>query len=232
MTPQEQAFEAFMKALDHPHQWYGGRTYAQHGDDLAILNIFHCLKVERPSYLDVGAHHPYELSNTALLYQRGSRGVNVEANPALIENFRRCRPEDVNVWAAVVGAVMSSDGKVTFNRIHETCGLNSLLPVATDARSDVVEVPAVTINDIVRDHAGGQWPDLLSVDVEGMDIPVLESADFSRGGPKVIIAEFVSQQGSVFVELRNLLQRKGYVIHSQAGGNMIVVKRELMGKLR
>jgi hypothetical protein len=73
-TEQQEAFTALMKMFDHPHQWYGGRTYAQHGDDLAIINLFNCLRIRQPSYLDIGAHHPFHLSNTALLYQRGSAG--------------------------------------------------------------------------------------------------------------------------------------------------------------
>ena len=76
-------------------QLYGSRTYAQHGDDLAILNIFDMIGITRPSYLDIGAHDPFKISNTALLYLRGSRGINVEANPRLIEAFRVQRPDDV-----------------------------------------------------------------------------------------------------------------------------------------
>ncbi len=95
---------AITKMFDHPHQWYGGRTYAQHGDDLAIINLFNCLRIQQPSWLDIGAHHPFHLSNTALLYQRGSRGINVEANPALMEAFKLHRPEDKNVCVAVVAS--------------------------------------------------------------------------------------------------------------------------------
>jgi hypothetical protein len=73
----------------HRDQWFGGRTYAQHGDDLAVLNIFKRLGIERPSYLDVGAYHPFDLSNTALLYERGSRGINVEPNEAQCLCFMR-----------------------------------------------------------------------------------------------------------------------------------------------
>src|SRR6266576_3745223 len=183
-TPaMREAFDAFMKMLDHPHQWYGGRTYAQHGDDLALLNLFGCLRISQPSYLDIGAHHPLILSNTALLYQRGSRGINVEANPALMDEFNRLRPEDKNVWASVTGSPRS--GSVRLHRIDETSGLNSLLVVKDVGMMDSVEVPAVTANEIVSKYADGCWPDLLTIDAEGMDLPVLRSIDYQRGGPKV-----------------------------------------------
>src|SRR5690606_9910227 len=71
----------------HPDQHYGHITYSQHGEDLLILNLFDQLQIKNPSYLDLGAHHPTDISNTKLLYDRGSRGVNIEANRHLIEAF-------------------------------------------------------------------------------------------------------------------------------------------------
>ncbi len=223
---------AVMQMFDHPHQWYGGRTYAQHGDDLAILNIFGCLRIKQPSYIDIGAHHPFRLSNTALLYQRGSRGINVEANPDLIEEFERLRPEDTNVCAAVVGSPRS--GSVTLNRVgpNTTSGLNSLLPVPGHSLHDQVEVPACTADELVDKFADGCWPDLLSIDAEGMDIEILSSIDYVRGGPKVVCAEAVSPGGDSCDELRNLMLVHGYTVHSFAGSNMMFVRTNLMDMCR
>src|SRR5438552_1880892 len=81
----------------HADQSFGHLTYSQNGEDLIIANIFHILQKSRPTYLDIGAHHPINISNTALLYARGSRGVNVEANPNLIDIFRELRPDDITL---------------------------------------------------------------------------------------------------------------------------------------
>lgn len=51
--------------------------------------------IKKPSYIDIGAHHPYEISNTAIFYMNGCRGVNVEANPNLIDEFYKERPDDI-----------------------------------------------------------------------------------------------------------------------------------------
>lgn len=208
--------------IDHPDQWYGGRTYAQHGDDLAIINIFHRLKIWKPSYLDIGAHHPFDLSNTALLYQRGSRGINVEANPALISEFRRHRPEDKNVCVAV--GPMSGAAKL--NRISEKSGCNSLLPLAGKLH-DSIDVPVLTADEIVNVYADGCWPDLLSVDAEGMDFEILASIDYARGGPKVICAEAVSQIADVETGIRELMLGNGYSVHSWVGSNMLMARSDL-----
>ena len=234
MTPDvQEAFVEFMKVLNHPHQWYGGRTYAQHGDDLAIINLFQCLRIEKPSYLDIGAHHPFNLSNTALLYARGSRGVNVEANPDLIDNFRRLRPEDKNVWAAITA---EREDHVKLNRINDSSGINSLLAIDEKLYGplmDSVDVPAWTADDIVTTYAEGHWPDLLSLDAEGLDIPILRSINFDvRPGPKVICAEFVSGGGDVCDELRRLMTNRGYTVHSFCGSNMLLVRSDMVDMCR
>ena len=69
----------------HPDQAFGPLTYAQFGEDLILANAFALRGIEKPSFLDIGAHHPVHCSNTALLYARGARGVCVEANPNLIK---------------------------------------------------------------------------------------------------------------------------------------------------
>lgn len=212
--------------IDHPHQWYGGRSYAQHGDDFAILNLFHRLKIDKPSYLDVGAHHPFDLSNTALLYQRNSRGINVEANPALFAAFEELRPYDINLCVAVG----SEKGVGLLSRFSETSGINTLLPVTKPGINlyDMVSVPITTVDSIVDNCAGGIWPDFFNLDAEGMDIDILKSIDFDRGGPKVICAEAVSQQtGDVENELRFLMLTRGYKVHSWAGNNMLFIRYEL-----
>lgn len=217
-------YEKMMQVMDHPHQWYGGRTYAQHGDDLALLNIFGCLRILKPSYLDIGAHHPFELSNTALLYARGSRGVNVEANPELIEAFHKFRPEDKNVCMAVG----SQSGSARFNRINATSGCNSLLPITGHgAMMDAIDVPVMTADEIVNIYADGCWPDLLTLDAEGMDLEILRSINYARGQPKVVCAEAVSPAGNIAPDLRALMVDNGYLVHSWVGSNMLFVRAEL-----
>jgi hypothetical protein len=81
----------------HRDQKWGPTSYAQHGDDFQILNLFNLLGIDRPTYIDLGAHHPETISNTKLLYDRGSRGINVEANPNLFKAFESQRLGDGTV---------------------------------------------------------------------------------------------------------------------------------------
>ena len=52
-------------------------------------------------FIDVGAFHPFKLSNTMLLSQLGWRGINIDCDPVKIARFERLRPRDQNICAAV-----------------------------------------------------------------------------------------------------------------------------------
>ena len=191
--------------------------------------MFNLLDIHHPSYLDIGAHHPFNISNTALLCARGSRGVNVEANPDLIANFRLYRPDDVTLNVAVG----PEPGTAKFYRIDRWSGRNTLSLASTEEFTrahpqflieDEIEVPVVTINHIIREHCCGAWPDFLSIDCEGMDFAILASADFSRCSPQIVCVE------RAVTEERNcakLLKERGYVSYARTWANMIMLREDV-----
>ncbi|GGC55678.1 hypothetical protein GCM10011504_37540 [Siccirubricoccus deserti] len=216
----------------HPDQPFGPLSYAQFGEDLILLNLFRQLGVDRPSYLDIGAHHPVHCSNTALLYAQGGRGVCVEANPNLIPAFAELRPEDVTVNIGVGPA----EGELPFYMIDAWSGRNSFDRAAAEAFvaahpefsiREVRRIPVITLDQVVARHCGGAWPDLLSIDIEGQDVAVLAASGLRRGaGPRVICAEVVSggdqDAGS---DMAALLQERGYVEAIRTVGNSLFVER-------
>lgn len=218
-------------------QVFGSTTYAQCGDDLYFANIFGLLNIEKPNYLDIGAHHPFDGSNTALLYQRGSRGVVVEANPDLIDNFCRERPKDtiLNV------GVGPRPGTLPFYRIDDWSGRNTFSKTTAEEFvgkhpqfkiSDVIQIEVVTLNDIVQKYCEGKFPDLLSIDAEGMDFEILESADFSQTKPKIICAEIVTGADVISTaNISQLLKTRGFVPYVRTWGNAIFVNAEVSERL-
>lgn len=215
----------------HPDQRWGHISYAQHGDDFMLLNLFELIGVERPSYLDIGAHHPETISNTKLLYDRGSRGVNVDANQELIEIFNRERPEDRNIRVAV-GPEAKADG--AFYKFSGTSGRNTLNKLEAELFSEhfpireVETVPVITINQLVNTYLGGEYPDLLSMDIEGDDLQVIKDASFIASRPKVICMEVRPTAGSV---TRRVLQEKGFMCYCRMGENLFFVHREFESRV-
>lgn len=215
-----------VKNMCHPDQKYGCVSFAQHGDDLVILNIFGLLGIERPSYLDLGAHDPVIISNTALLYEKGSRGVNVEANPNLYSNFLTQRPEDTNVNVGVG----LRNGDFTFYMYSPTSGRNTFCKEEVKSLEGVLSVkqeislPMLTLSEIVKMYCGGIYPDILLSDLEGLDYEVVESADFSNSKPKVIVIETRKQDTD---KVKSLLQRKGFKIYCRMGENLFFVRDDI-----
>lgn len=213
----------------HPDQHFGSVSYAQHGDDFMLLNIFKLLGIENPSYLDLGAHHPFIISNTALLYERGSRGVNIEANPNLYQNFVLFRPEDTNVNIGVG----LKDGLSPFYMYSDTSGRNTFsqeesksVPGMTIKK--VIDLPIITINQVKDLYCDGVWPDLLTTDIEGLDYSVLESMHMDENHPRVICTETRINDGE---KIKALLKDRNYFCYCRMGENLFFVHEAFRSKV-
>ena len=64
------------------------RTLSQSGEDVILAYILNArgIAAKDCTYLDLGANHAKQYSNTYYFYDKGARGVLVEANPSLILN--------------------------------------------------------------------------------------------------------------------------------------------------
>ena len=212
--------------------YQGRRSFAQQGEDLVLYNLLHHdLKIEAPSYLDIGAGDPVLSNNTYALYLTGSRGVLVEPNPVLVEKIKTARPGDV-VLACGVGLKEATDAD--YFVIRGRWPLNTFSPdvvaelrrqSASDPVERVLKVPLIPINQLIAD-CFGDAPDLLSLDIEGMDLAVLQTLDFRAHRPAAICAETkkpgMSHDGT---PVARLLRRKGYGACAGSLYNTIFVDR-------
>jgi len=214
----------------HPDQWYGCKTYSQHGEDLVFLNIFRLIGVKKISWLDIGAHHPTRISNTALLYENGHRGINVEANPNLIEAFMTDRPEDINLQVGVG----DEPGFMNFYLIDKYSGRNSFSKHSAVEFvrahpefkiTEILKIPVVTVRDILKQCGRDTFTDLLSLDVEGLDEKIILSLDLKEDGPKIICVEDNDRPGSTSSPLREHLAAQGYFPYYRAGVNILFVRK-------
>lgn len=218
------------------NQMFGCTTFSQYGEDLIVANIFKRLGIERPSYIDIGAHHPFDCSNTALFYATGSRGINIEPNSVLFDIFCTHRPKDVNLNIGVGPRA----GELEFFMMGDFFGRNTFLPeVATACEKQnagvrvnrVVRVPVLTFNDVIEKYAGGTCPDYLTIDAEGMDLPILRTADFSRTAPFVICAENFCGIGDQSVEIIEAMKGKDFVPIFRTVGNILFVRIDVFDSL-
>lgn len=169
----------------------GHRSYAQCGEDSIARFVFDGLRVARPSYLDLGAHDPVRMSNTFLFYCAGSRGVCVEPDPALFRRLKRKRPRDTCLNVGVGLAKGSADFYLMTNPALNTFSQAEAERYQSYGKQTieaVLPVPIVPINTLIREHFSAP-PQFLSIDIEGLDLPILQQLDFAALRPLVLCAE-------------------------------------------
>lgn len=162
-------------------------SYAQHGEDVIL---WRALGDRGPgSYVDVGAFHPTQDSVTRALYERGWRGVNIEAQPALLAAFQRERPEDTNLSMAVG----DHDGTAKLT-LPPMPGWASVLPAdLTGAAPGTpeIEVPMRRLDTLLAE-LGIEHLDVLKIDVEGAEPEVVRGLLGGTLRPLVCVVEGVA----------------------------------------
>jgi FkbM family methyltransferase len=163
-------------------------TYAQNREDLYLFALLG--HIENGFYIDIGAYDETLHSVTKLFSTRGWRGVNVDANPKLMEPFYKNRPTDINLCAGVSNKV----GQMVFREYPHHSGLSTLDPGMQNQHGTSempfidYSVPVTTIKAIAAEHSISHV-DFLKVDVEGHELEVLEGNDWSALRPTVVTFE-------------------------------------------
>lgn len=190
------------------------QSYSQCGEDILLARIF--AEVGNGFYVDVGCNHPEKISNTYLLYQRGWSGICVDPHEVFAPLYREFRPRDVFLPMAVSATKTSLD-------IFYGAELGLSSAKQQHHLVNKVTVPARKLRDILDERDVARDFELLSVDVEGFEIDVLESLDFSVYRPRIIVAEY--NGGSVNLELLPFLVGKGYQIIAVTEYNFVATSR-------
>src|SRR5437870_1295595 len=165
-------------------------SFSQEGEDLRADEL-----LGRPSsgfYVDVGALHPVRFSNTYRFYRRGWSGVNIEPSPGASEAFRRVRPRDLTLGVGVSDSsramtlyLMNDPALNTFDRDR----VASLEATTAFRCVGAVEVSARPLRDVLAETAERRPIDLLSIDVERHELLALQSSDWDRFRPTLVLVE-------------------------------------------
>jgi FkbM family methyltransferase len=208
-------------------------SYAQQGEDLVLHSLFRNFGGTPPTYLDIGAYEPVRRNNTYFFYARGSKGVLVEPNVDMADKCRRVRPRDT---VLTVGIGVTDDPAADFYLMTEpelhTLDKEQAERLQRDGFAAVVSVikmPLVNVNAVIDDHFGGSAPDLLSIDVEGLELPILKTFDFARFRPKVVCADtLVTGTRRLRPETAAFMAAHGYEVRSMTYANTIFVDAKLI----
>jgi FkbM family methyltransferase len=195
----------------------GIRSYAQNFEDVML---WRALKhVENGLYIDVGAQHPVLDSVSKAFYEKGWRGIHVEATPAYARLLRQDRPDEIVVEAAL----SNEHGSLRFFEIPQT-GLSTGDPeIAARHKQQGFEVrettvPTLTLPDIFA-LAGDREIHWLKIDVEGMERNVIQGWGSNKRRPWIVVVEstYPNSQIATHKQWEELLISRRYAFAYQDG---------------
>jgi FkbM family methyltransferase len=197
----------------------GAHAKSQDFEDLALYEQF--FQGQRNGrFLEMGALDGVGLSNT-YAYETALNwtGVLIEANPEACPRLFRNRPKAINLCSAV-----SNDHRpITFEEglYRSTFGaVNELSPIFKEKfhkmRRRTHQVPSAPLGQLLR-AVGVAYLDLVSLDVEGSEVKVLETMDWTIP-VRVWCIEWQEQwnPASMNASIASIMSRHGYERHQWA----------------
>lgn len=204
--------------------------YSQEGEDAVLSRIFE--ENKNGFYVDVGAHHPKRFSNTYFFYKKGWRGINIDAMPGSMGAFNKDRPLDINLEIPV----SDKDEVLTYYIFNEPA-LNGFSKELSDSRNGLrqykiiatKELKTRTLASILDEFMlARQAIDFLSIDVEGLDFQVLNSNNWDKYRPEVVLVEALGGVNLVDIlacETNLFMETKGYSLFAKTFNTLFFKKR-------
>lgn len=186
-------------------------NYSQNSEQEIIINLFKGKKEGK--FLDIGANDGVTLSNTfALANYYNWSGLLVEASPKayqrLLKNYELI-DRDFDFQNVAIG---EEDGYLEFYESGELLNKGDVALVSSAVPSELerwkslnmqfekLSVPMTTIKTMLERSRHFRF-DLLSLDIEGMELEVLPQIDFNALGIKVAVIEWNSKNENAYNDI-------------------------------
>lgn len=217
-------FIRLAKKISKFRKIYYKKSYSQQGEDIIIESVLKQFGKKNITYLDIGAHHPYYLSNTYYFYKKGHTGVCVEPDTKLCKLIQKKRPKDV---CLAVG-IGEEDGSVQRFYKMNPPSLNTFSKEEAESLEQyghtiesIHEIKIMNINTIFEKYFSST-PDFVSIDTEGLDLEILESIDFIKYRPMVFCVETKEYKKDIRDErIITFMKSKEYEVYADTHLNTI-----------
>lgn len=220
---QKSFFSKILPFLKKRYAPRGARiSFSASGEDIVISNVLKKLGVNKPFYIDIGAHHPVFGNNTYLFYTMGGSGILVEPNTKLSVLAAKKRPRDRSLNVGV--AAKDGEGEYysfvrntrnTFSRRQAESWEHESGERATEKK-----LPLVSLDTLISHYADQRAPDIVSIDAEGLDIEILDGFSW-KVRPKIFCIENQHER------IVPLMRQHGYELSAQIFQNAIFVDATL-----
>jgi FkbM family methyltransferase len=205
--------------------WLG--SFSQFNEDL-LIDLLFGLK-NNGFYLDIGANDPSFNNNMKRFYDKGWSGINIEPGLDSIKQFREIRARDINLNIGV-GPVK---GSMTFYQIVGDSTLSSFnmktakkMAAKFGLTIEEIAVDVLRLTDIFEQYVQEKQVDFMSVDVEGLDLEVLQSNDWERFRPTIVMVEIDNR----YHKIVEFMDQCNYVLVFNNYNNGIFIDKSLHKK--
>lgn len=191
-------------------------SYSQYGEDKIIDKLLGYKS--KGFFIDIGANRPKMMNNTYMFYKRGWRGINIEPQTNLYNQFIKSRKDDINLNVGVGNSngdtfefyVFKEDELSTFSRESKE------IYIERGHKFDkVLSIEIISLNKIIDKYSNKfSNIDFLSIDVEGFEMEVMKSYDW-RIKPQLIVLESngqIKNGQNVISEHLKFLENHGYFL--------------------
>lgn len=212
----------FKKVLTYIKNRYAPRgsvtSFSQSGEDLIIKKAFDELGIKRPTYIDIGCHHPVFGNITYLFYKNNSKGVAVEPNNKFFEIIKQKRSRDICINSGV-GDHDGEENYYSFKRdTRNTFSKQQADEWKKQSGQDyeINKIKIYSLNSIINKYLDNKIPDLISLDTEGYEEVILSTFDWNYK-PKIFCIESAGRKDA----LNTLFISKGYLVYAETPANTI-----------
>ena len=165
----------------------GITSYAQNLEDVMLWRSLG--DVKNGFYIDIGAQDPIFDSVSKAFYERGWRGIHVEATHFYSELLKKDRPDEI----VIESAVSNHHGDILFFEIPQT-GISTGDPDIANSHKErgfqgkEIRIPLITLMDIFA-LSGDNAIHWMKIDVEGMEENVLRGWGDAPQRPWIVVVE-------------------------------------------
>lgn len=226
-------YELYNHIFNRGNIWKPKVSYSQCGEDLIISFLFSWMKIEKPTYLDIGANEPVKFSNTYYFYKRGFRGVLVEPDPKLCKEIASKRVGDIclNVGIGFSENETTEDFYVMSTNTLNTFSKKEALRYSEYADKEIKEIKKiklVSVNSVIKNNFS-KTPNFVSIDTEGNDLKILESMNWGLYRPEVFCIETLTytedNTARKISEISDFMEKMGYFVYADTYINTIFVDK-------
>lgn len=172
-------------------------------------------------FVEVGANEPDapESQSWHLETQLGWTGLLIEPIPWLADKARRCRPKSVICQNACTAPEKAGPLQLLIPRrrgeqVTGHASIEANIDEHHYSDFDRIDIEAVTLDALCKAHAI-EHIDLLSIDVEGAELEVLQGANLAAIQPQLILLE----DKHLYLAKHRFLKRSGYRLAQRLNRN-------------